>query len=135
MAQLDGRQLGFRKVHSEYRSRAHRDKLEWTLTTEQFFLLLTQPCYYCGTGPGRVVQLTGRRYGMTRTVWDEDELFICGGIDRLDSTRGYDPANTVSCCTMCNLMKRQQMPEDFLAHVERIYRHQQSKTCNASVDH
>jgi hypothetical protein len=109
------RELGFHRVFTEYRSRAHRLQLEWTLTTEQTYDLLTSPCFYCGTGPGRVVTLKGR-------PWiDESDLFQCGGIDRIDNDKGYVPANSRPACTMCNLAKRHHPQDVFYAWIERVY--------------
>jgi hypothetical protein len=52
------------------------------------------------------------------------DTFRWNGIDRIDSSRGYTPENTVPCCSTCNLMKSDSTHEAFLAHIEAIYAHQ-----------
>lgn len=64
------------------KSAKHRD-LDFTLTKSEFFSLISSPCYYCGK---------------------LQENF--NGIDRVNSKKGYIKSNCVSCCTMCNRMKR-----------------------------
>lgn len=44
------------------------------------------------------------------------------GIDRVDSDKPYEIDNCVPCCTKCNFMKQAHSVEDFLNHVEAIYK-------------
>lgn len=68
------------------RGQARKNGWECTLTKEEYFELLKQPCYYCG-GP---LPIAGR------------------GLDRGDNTKGYTPENSVPCCTNCNTIKSNQ---------------------------
>lgn len=68
------------------------------LTKEQFEIITKQPCYYCG-----IIQ---------------DKGF--NGIDRMDSTKGYEIDNCVSCCTECNMMKGAVDNITFIHRVEHI---------------
>jgi hypothetical protein len=66
--------------------------------------LMNTPCHYCG-------------------------LFLqrkCNGVDRIDSDIGYWPSNIVSCCSHCNLMKKDLSTDEFLAHAKRITEHQKN---------
>ena len=43
----------------------------------------------------------------------------CGGVksmglDRVDNARGYTTDNVVPACTVCNLMKKDMPPEEFV---------------------
>lgn len=49
-------------------------------------------------------------------------------IDRIDSSKGYEPSNIVPCCTMCNRMKSDFTSEEFLNHIQQIYKYQSSST-------
>jgi hypothetical protein len=71
------------------------------LTIEQFESITKQPCYYCG-----IIQ---------------DKGF--NGIDRMDSTKGYEIDNCVSCCTECNMMKGAVDNITFIQRVEHILTH------------
>lgn len=63
--------------------RAKERGLEWTIPQEEYWHLIRQPCYYCGSS----LNPTG------------------AGLDRKDNSRGYTSDNVVPCCRACNLMK------------------------------
>lgn len=44
-------------------------------------------------------------------------------IDRIDSTRGYEPDNVVLCCAHVNLMKRLDLPADFIDWCRKVVAH------------
>lgn len=51
--------------------------------------------------------------------------FYCGGLgaiglDRLDSSVGYEKGNIVSCCSTCNMMKGILNPHDFVFQCKKI---------------
>lgn len=71
------------------------------LTKEQFDNIAKQPCYYCG-----IMQEKG-----------------FNGIDRMDSIKGYEIENCVSCCTECNMMKGAVDNITFVNRVEHILTH------------
>lgn len=78
--------------------RAKKRGMEYTLQVERAIELLHEPCAYCG-GEG-------------------------GGLDRVDSSIGYTPENTVPCCNTCNVMKNDTPKGDWLAHMRKILEHQ-----------
>lgn len=84
----------------------------FTLTREQFAELIQQECHYCGS-PGNSTS-----YNFTYT-----------GIDRVDSSRGYTPGNTVSCCKHCNRAKWEMSVEEFREWVTKIYHHFSEGKC------
>lgn len=79
---------------TEYRRGAKKRGLIFEPTFDEFVKILSNPCHYCG----------GESYG----------------IDRLDSSIGYSKDNIVSCCSMCNLMKRTYTEEDFIKQCKKI---------------
>jgi hypothetical protein len=73
------------------RARAKRVGKTWTITKEQYVILASKACEYCG-GP------------LPRTST---------GLDRLNNSAGYEPCNVVPCCAMCNYARRDQFtPEE-----------------------
>lgn len=70
------------------------------ITIEEFTELINQLCVYCG----------GEN--------------ITKGIDRVDNFKGYTKENSVSCCKKCNYMKNTWSKEEFLFHIQKIYKHQ-----------
>eukprot|EP01084_Bolivina_argentea_P294993 507744_1 len=71
-----------RRLYNVKYSAKHRD-INVTLTDDEIKkVLLRNRCEYCGM--------------------DDDMV----GIDRIDSNKGYEKGNVVSCCKICNIMKR-----------------------------
>jgi hypothetical protein len=87
----------------QYKDGAKARGLEWTLSEETFFSLLTQDCTYCGTAPAQEVK-----------------GFLYNGVDRQDNTRGYAEGNCVSCCGLCNFWKRDLSVENFKEHASKV---------------
>lgn len=56
----------------------------WELTEDQYYLLIKQPCFYCGLALNSSVR---------------------SGLDRVDNTLGYIIDNVVPCCVECNVAK------------------------------
>jgi len=83
-----------------FRARRHAEQrgVVYDLSRDEVRELAKSPCVYCG----------------------ETDI---NGIDRVDSSKGYTPENSVSCCSTCNYMKRSHSVEDFKKQIERIYEH------------
>ena len=76
---------------------------EFNITREQFLLFENANCNYCGS---KLEQIS---------------------LDRVDNGIGYEVDNVVPCCPKCNYFKRTLDEEDFLKHVEKIYKYQEGK--------
>ena len=99
-----------------YKNGAKQRSLSWRLTDEEAWVMMLQPCYWCGSQPA------------LREFWKTDERsrtikFACNGIDRKDSDKGYTKLNTVPCCGICNRMKRDWKAVDFVDRVVSIANH------------
>jgi len=79
----------------DYKKHAKKLDVEYRLTKDEFEVLVNGNCYYCDGLPKN-------------------------GIDRLDPSRGYISDNCVSCCKICNWMKRKMDYEEFIDHVKKI---------------
>lgn len=89
----------------------------WDLTLEQYIALVRAPCHYCGEPPGakphtRILRATGIKKN---------------GIDRLDSTLGYEPANCVSACGDCNRQKGTMSVPQFIENTRKRFNHLRAK--------
>jgi len=47
--------------------------------------------------------------------------YVYSGIDRLDSSKGYEPGNVVPCCKQCNWAKNDIAYDKFLEWIERVH--------------
>ena len=89
--------------YSDYRGHAVKLGYEFTHTFEEFKAMIALDCIYCGT---------------PNTIDNPN------GLDRVDSNQGYLDSNIVTCCTVCNYMKRRTPADDFIAHCKKIAAHQ-----------
>jgi hypothetical protein len=87
---------------TEAKHSAKKRKIEWTLTLEEYTALIAMPCYYCDNKLCEPVK---------RSI----------GLDRLDSSKGYEISNVVSCGYACNCIKHTFLtPEETKAAVQAI---------------
>ena len=77
---------------------AKKRKVDWFLTIEEFSGLCGKPCFYCENKLSKIVSV-----GI--------------GLDRLDSSKGYEKYNVVSCCKSCNLIKNDILTADEMKQV------------------
>lgn len=83
----------------DYRRRAEKKGINIEFTDDQFKIFFRDDCFYCGR--------------------KSDGLDL-NGIDRLNSQGDYDNDNCVSCCKMCNFMKRFLDPVVFIMRCDHI---------------
>ena len=101
-----------------------RNKL-WALTEEQFDLLVSGSCHYCGVLP------TQKAADHNSRVYGE---FYYNGIDRKENSLGYTGSNSVSCCGRCNDAKGTMSEKEFLVLVDRVHRYQNQRQTLTSLD-
>ena len=94
------------KIHAKQRGYG------WNLTREQVATLTKQTCHYCGKEPEQIINLKECK-----------GEYIYNGLDRVDNNKGYTTDNVVPCCGTCNSAKMAMSYKDFLAWVERVYKH------------
>ena len=82
---------------SNIKNGAVRRNIEFNLTDEYIKNIINCPCTYCGE-------------------------IVSGGIDRIDSTKGYVIGNVVPCCKICNMMKNKYSIEFFKNHIKKVYK-------------
>ena len=85
-----------RGKYIQYKASAKRRGLVFPLTLEQFKEYWGLPCSYCG--------------GQISTI----------GLDREDSTRGYEVDNIIPCCARCNIAKASMTPDEYVAHCHKV---------------
>ena len=108
----------YKYLLSDYITSAKSRNLQFKLNNQEFYQLVTQPCYYCGELPKKRVFRKGL---------PEECSALVNGIDRIDSSKDYILENCVPCCTMCNVMKLNYSTDTFLNHISKIYNHNRVK--------
>lgn len=102
-----------RQMWRDYKYNAKSRGRSWELTAEHLQQLVFGDCYYCGSPPSR-------QYKPEKYPGD----ILVNGVDRVDSSRGYESDNVVSCCWWCNFMKRDMLQDDFIEHCRKIVEYQ-----------
>jgi hypothetical protein len=83
----------------------------FSLTLEQASLLMHSNCYYCGGQPSQKIDSGKTKFWLG---------FSYQGIDRVDSTKGYECGNCLPCCAICNQMKSDLSQAAFLKQANKI---------------
>lgn len=91
--------------YNTYKKGAKSRNLEFNLTRNEFDFITSQTCHYCGEYSGTYFN---KQYS---------------GIDRIDSSIGYNLDNIVPCCEMCNRMKLDYATSDWLLKMHKILKH------------
>jgi len=99
-----------RQHYDSYIKGAEKRKLMFSLSMEQFELLIMNNCAYCGIEP--TIKKSRKPSGV---------YLIANGIDRVDNNIGYEINNCVSCCGDCNYAKRRMTKSKFLTWIKRVY--------------
>ena len=90
-----------RSVFLAYKNGAKKRNLNFSIDFSQFSALTKENCVYCGTEP--------------KSVWKNSagsSQYIANGVDRVNSSIGYELTNCVSCCKICNYMKHELSEKD-----------------------
>jgi len=104
------------KLYLNYKHDAKRRKIIFKLTKKVVAKITKQNCHYCGLPPQQIKKHPSSL-----------DTYIYNGIDRIDNNKGYIKDNIVPCCKICNMAKRSQTREAFLAWIERVHNHQKDQ--------
>ncbi len=111
-------------VLAHYRSKARGRGLEWTLTDDQFNVLVSSVCHYCDGSPAAI-----------QTAKWTNVVFAYNGLDRKDNALGYTAENTVACCKHCSHAKAAMSYFEFITYLFRVgsYQMRQEFTMKAGL--
>ena len=108
-------EAAFNKLLGIYQRGARERNLAWELTKEDFRLLTSLNCAYCGTSPARTIK--GGPYSGD---------YQCNGVDRVDSSGPYRLGNVVPACGQCNRSKMDLLLSEWEDWCARFAAFQQS---------
>jgi len=101
-------EAAFNTLFSNYRWAAINRGLEFNVTKEDFQILTSSNCSYCGAKPASIFKKSSGSY-------------IYNGVDRIDNQLGYVYGNMASCCEQCNKAKRKLGKSEFLLWIKAVY--------------
>jgi hypothetical protein len=94
-------------VFLQYRNNALKRNMEFSLTREDVNSLIEEPCVYCGTTESNIINTDTYTYRYN-------------GIDRIDSQKGYELGNVVTCCKYCNRAKSDMSLDEFKDWIKSV---------------
>lgn len=97
-----------------YIRNAEKRGYDFNLSEDEFKLIISKNCFYCGSGHSNSFESKARLY-------QPNGPFSYNGIDRLENEKGYIKGNCVPCCKDCNKMKMDMNFSDFIDKVNSIY--------------
>ena len=105
-----------RRQYKEYRRGALLRGLTFDLSFEEFLDISSKNCAYCGAPP---TEKNSEKvyYQRFSSPWKHN------GIDRVDTTKGYNIENCVPCCSICNYAKHDLNLNEFKSWVKTAYNH------------
>lgn len=98
-----------RYLYTMAKGNAKYNNRTFTLTYEEYKKYILESCYYCGVEPSNLCKKK-KYYGELKY----------NGIDRIDSSKGYEESNCVTCCFICNRAKMDMGFLEFLNYIQRL---------------
>jgi hypothetical protein len=96
-------------------------KLTYNLSRETFETLIFSPCIWCGCEPSSQYNVATSKNGYTQREYLTYNMvngwISVNGIDRIDSSKGYEEDNVQPCCKHCNYAKNNRTDEEFKAWI------------------
>lgn len=118
-----GDEGSFNQLYAVYKWAAAKREFSFELTKEKFRELTSGDCTYCGVSPKQVYVPAKSKIP-----------YVYNGVDRKVNSVGYTVENCVSCCGVCNDMKRTRSVEDFLAACRAVITHTNYKKSAEMTD-
>ena len=92
-----------------YKRHASARGLSWNLDREYVRGVIAMQCHYCGADPSN-----------TKITKNTVSPFKYNGIDRVNSSVGYEEYNVVPCCFICNRAKADMTVDEFYLWIARL---------------
>jgi hypothetical protein len=102
-------EAAFYGTFNSYVNHAKKSELMFELSVEEFQLITSTPCFYCGANPSNEHKSSNKR-----------GRYRYSGIDRIDNNLGYSFDNCVPCCRRCNVSKNKHTVQSFIEHCTKV---------------
>lgn len=110
----------------EYARGAKDRGLEWNLTLEQVQEIAIKNCTYCNAPPAKR-ETAARHYVRAfkgRETYNKDfrdsKIINVNGLDRIDSSKGYEVGNVNPCCRTCNRGKSDLGLSEWIQYLDAL---------------
>lgn len=97
-------------TYKRYKAQAKYRSLNFNLSKNEFFCIAERSCDYCGSAPSNTTKASSGNWSYN-------------GLDRVDSSKGYEIDNVVPCCIRCNIAKSDMSRKDFCEWIGTVWDH------------
>lgn len=101
----------YNNLYKWFENQAKQRGIKFSLDRNDINKIIHQPCYYCGAENSNT-----HKY---KKIYEIKH----NGIDRIDSSKGYEIGNVVSCCKTCNFAKNTMSQSEFYEWILRVSGH------------
>lgn len=105
-------EVGLKMLYGAYQWQAKKTYGEFSLNLDDFQILTSSNCYYCGSAPSQKMHNRCSSF-----AWGD---YIYNGIDRKDNAIGYFLSNCVPCCNICNWIKGAKNSDEFKDYIRNV---------------
>ena len=99
-----------RTLYAQARYKARSRGIDWDLSFADYLKIVFEPCYYTGRGPSNTFKPQHKR----------DKPLEYNGVDRKDSSKGYNADNCVPCCGIVNKSKLTMSVPEFIQMCKEV---------------
>lgn len=116
----ENREIAILKIQYSHLKRRNKNKgFSEIISFDEFCKLSKMRCYYCDIEYSRILE---DRYNEMKSKGKiSDTVVKINGIDRIDSSKGYENNNVVTCCCKCNIAKHTMTQNEFKEWVKMVY--------------
>lgn len=111
---------GFNVLKARYKRSAKRRNILFELTDDELRYYFEENCVYCNELPNQKAFISDPNSSEARQYSE----YLYNGIDRIDNNEGYTVVNCVTCCKICNMMKKDLSFEEFTSHINKMVKWQ-----------
>lgn len=109
---------GLTRIYDLYKRRANKKNIEFDISKEDFKVLTSSNCFYCGEPPS-MVYIHKLKRASAREI--ENSRYLYNSLDRIDPNLGYTLSNVRPSCKCCNIMKWNHEEEFFKDRIKIFY--------------
>jgi hypothetical protein len=114
----EANEIGPNRVYNHYKQASKKRGIDFQLSKEELKDIIEKECVYCG-------KTKSNEFKMKNTKKIKNRFYAYNGIDRVNNEIGYVTNNCVSCCNICNLMKREMSYKEWINQIKTILEYNQ----------
>ena len=113
-------EAAFNDLYRRYQKSADKKQITFLLSKEDFRKITKENCTYCGSFPKNCHPSKESEHKLNEKGKRTNGFYTYNGVDRVNSSKGYEGSNCVSCCANCNYIKNDWDLEELKLHLSKM---------------